>query len=159
MSRRTQRRSFTNGYMSRSFRIITGPPTRYIYFLKKRYSPPKFAPLWVTILCVLVVSTIPSRGVYRGTEDALLFLLLFTITISTTDCSFSNVCPSCQRHRPPAWKNTHVTISFEQTNTCTQLPTALKQENSNLTWKRGVPDFYPCSTWQVQVRRALRYIF
>jgi len=75
--------------------------------------------------------------------------------MSTTDCWFSNVCPPCQRKRPPAGK-IHVTISLEQTNTCTQLPTAVKQENSNLIWKRGVSDLYPCSAWQAQVRRACR---
>jgi hypothetical protein len=45
-----------------------------------------------------------------------------------TDCPFSNVCPPCPRIRPPAGK-THVTISLEQLNTCTQLPTAIKQDN------------------------------
>ena len=41
-------------------------------------------------------------------------------------------------------------------NTCTQLHAALKQEKSNRIWKSAVSDLYPCSTWQVQVRRALR---
>jgi hypothetical protein len=74
--------------------------------------------------------------------------LLYEYQQLTDGCSFSNVCPSCQRNRPPAGK-THVTISLEQMDTCTQLPTAIKQENSNLIWKVGVSDLYPCTVWQV----------
>jgi hypothetical protein len=39
----------------------------------------------------------------------------------------------------------HVTTSLEQINTCAKMATAIKQENSNPIWNRGMSDFYPYS--------------
>jgi hypothetical protein len=36
-------------------------------------------------------------------------------------------------------------VSLKQMNTYAQMATAIKQENSNLIWKRGMSDLYPCS--------------
>jgi hypothetical protein len=103
-------------------------------------------PTSVTIFCKLAVSTDPSQGIYtyRGIEAALLILQLFTRWDSTSD--FQQPTPLHARSRMSKNQATcGKTPCIAQTmNTC-----ALKQENSILIWKTGVPDLYPCSYRQL----------
>jgi hypothetical protein len=86
---------------------------------------------------------------YKGKQKLLyLFCISLLSEFQTTDCSFWNVCTPCHTNRLPTWK-THITISLKQMNTYAQLPNIIKQENSNIIWKRGMSDLYPCSNWQV----------
>jgi hypothetical protein len=59
-------------------------------------------------------------------------------------------CCSLLSKKQDTWRKTPCNNIPWKMGTCPQLPTAIQQENSNLIWKIGVSDFYPCNTWQVQ---------
>jgi hypothetical protein len=105
------------------------------------------------------VSMILYQGTYRGIESHSahsLSLHSFRFHNWVSTCSFSYVRPPCQGNKPLAGK-THVTTSLEQINTCAKLTTAIKQENSNPVWNRGMSDLYPYSLPRTRVDSIERF--
>jgi len=121
--------------------MVALPHEKNMYIVTILLNVPDF---WLQYFANTLESTDLSQGIYRGDRSGCncsvtLYYLNFNNWLLVLEC-----LPPCKKNRPPAGKS-HVTISLEQMNTCAQLPTSLKQENSNLIWKRGVSYLYPCN--------------
>jgi hypothetical protein len=109
--------------------------------------------IWLTFIYSIfkLVSTNSPQGICRRIESCSIPFcnsLLSEISQLTAWHARSPKFIPLVKETTPARK-IHVTISLEQMNNCAQLATVVKQENSNLIWKRGVSDLYPCSYRQV----------
>jgi hypothetical protein len=101
------------------------------------------------------VGTNPSQGIYRGTESrSARSVTLYSLNFNDWLTARSWISLPLSRKQDASGKN-HVKISLTWTH-AHSCPPLYKEENSNLIWKWGVSDLYPCSTCQVQVQTAFR---